>query len=82
MNTRTIVNVESVRNSRNNATKGVNNAGTRFFRNNGNGIKPTGPKCYKCQMLLAKKDESGILVDPEEYNLMAEVAVGEEEDDL
>ncbi|GJS06589.1 hypothetical protein Tco_0363385 [Tanacetum coccineum] len=62
--------------------KVVNNAGTRFFRNNGNGIEPTGPKCYKCQMLLAKKDESGILVDPEEYNLMAEVAAGEEEDDL
>ncbi|GKA39742.1 hypothetical protein Tco_0732293 [Tanacetum coccineum] len=77
MNTRTIVNVESVGNSRNNAIKGVNNAGTRFFRNNGNGIEPTGPKCYK-----SKKDESGILVDPEEYNLMAEVAAGEEEDDL
>ncbi|GJY06110.1 putative reverse transcriptase domain-containing protein [Tanacetum coccineum] len=47
-----------------------------------NRVQGPGGNCGNLKHVIAKKDESGILVDPEEYNLMAEVAAGEEEDDL
>ncbi|GJT82081.1 hypothetical protein Tco_1056423 [Tanacetum coccineum] len=67
MPTGSIVNVESTSNARN-ALNGVKNAGARNVENNGKNSP-----FFKKQIMLAKKDELGILANPDEYDLMADI---------